>query len=251
MRTEILSFSDSAPWRKTHTPGIYGGCSLETWIWRLWDGVLMILKSYGNHLSIYMQHHWDHSVQLWSWALVVWGSRKFICGIVCAQESWFLLVAKVFVAVLESCLYWTCVVMAMSQAMCLLMWTEVSSTRCSPYLFIWSIGCRKYEERILRLVLYLTLHHHFQIMWCLMHRFLSSLRNMRKKLEHKASENFGHQELSFLGATLLEGDDNLSWCSWPCLLMHLLLTLLDSSMLDHYVWRSSCHKAELTFKASF
>ncbi len=54
-------------WRKTHTPGIFGGCSLETWIWRLWDGVLMILKSYGNHLPTYMQHHWDHSFQLWSW----------------------------------------------------------------------------------------------------------------------------------------------------------------------------------------
>jgi hypothetical protein len=134
-------------WRKTHTPGIYGGCSLETWIWRLWDGVLMILKSYGNCLSIYMQHHWDHSVQLWSWALVVWGSRKFICGIVCAQESWFHLVAKVFVAVVESCLYWTRVVMSMSQDMCLLMWTEVSSTRCLWYLFIWSIGCHKYEEK--------------------------------------------------------------------------------------------------------
>jgi hypothetical protein len=26
------------------------------------------------------------------------------------------------------------------------------------------------------------------------HRFLSSLRNLRKKLEHKASEDFGHQE---------------------------------------------------------
>jgi hypothetical protein len=28
---------------------------------------LMILKSYGNHLPTYMQHHWDHSFQLWSW----------------------------------------------------------------------------------------------------------------------------------------------------------------------------------------
>jgi hypothetical protein len=71
-------------WRKTHTPGTYGGCSLETWIWRLWDGVLMILKSYGNRLSIYV---WHHSVQLWSWALLVWGSRKFICGIfLCSRK---------------------------------------------------------------------------------------------------------------------------------------------------------------------
>ncbi len=134
-------------WRKTHTPGIYGGCSLETWIWRLWNGVLMILNTYSNRLSIYMWHHWDHSVQLWSWTLVVWGSRKFICGIVCAQESWFLLIGKVFAAVVESCLYWTRVVMSMSQDMCLLMWTEVFSTNCSWYLFIWSIGCHKYGEK--------------------------------------------------------------------------------------------------------
>jgi hypothetical protein len=220
MRNEIPSFFDSAPWKdwaQTYTPGIYGGWSLETWIWRLWDGVLMILKSYGNHLSTYMWHRWDHSVRLWSWALVVWGSRKFICGIVCAQESWFLLIAKVFVAVFESCLYWTRVVMSMSQDMCLRMWTEVFSTRCSLYLFIWSIGCHKYEGKNSEACALRdsasSLHHHFQIMWCLRHRFLSSLRNLRKKLEHKASEDFGHQEPFWRAMTIwVDAVDLAFWC---------------------------------------
>jgi hypothetical protein len=115
-------------------------------------------------------------------------------GFSCAQESWFLLIAKVFVAVVESCLHRTCVVMSMSQDMCLLIGQKCSQQGAHGTCSSEALAATSMKKRILRLVLYLTLHHHSQSMWCLRHRFLSSLRNLRKKLEHKASEDFGHQE---------------------------------------------------------
>jgi hypothetical protein len=120
----------------------------------------------------------------------------------------------VFVAVVESCLYWTRALMSMSQDICLLMWTEVFSTRCSWYLFIWSIGCHKYEEKNSEACALPDSASSFSN-YVVFEAQILVLRNLRKKLEHKASEKTLDTKNPSRAMTIwVDAVDLAFWCIW-------------------------------------